>query len=140
MPKVPPSLFGILFEEYDDDIMEVIRLQILEKSKYSLLPELFDIFGKESFLKFLDIFAGHTFQVMDRKSLLRVIEDASIYTAMRRNPHAATVNYLAKRFECTNTSILHRFKKCKKVVEEQGMSMVTRPDDIVRAGEEVRDL
>ena len=120
------SPFSIIGEDFNEDTMEAIRLLLLEKSRYTLLPELYEVFGKDHFLKFLDVFAGSEFQVPDRDTLMRVIENASAYVSMRRNSHAATVDYLAKRYNVSTTTIWNRYRRTEKIVAEMGMGEITK--------------
>jgi len=49
-----------------------------------LLPELYDIFGKEKLLQFLDIFAGTTVKVPTKRVLEDAIRDTYIYLGMEK--------------------------------------------------------
>lgn len=43
--------------------LDIIKLVLLHEGRYTYLSEIFDVFGSDNFLKFLDIYSGVTFDV-----------------------------------------------------------------------------
>ena len=85
---------------YVDDgrAVDVLLLVLMRDSSETLMPELFEIFGKDALVKFLDIFGGRTIQVPDRAYLVRAARDVDIYLEWRKDGKAG-VDRAARRHD-----------------------------------------
>lgn len=81
-------------------------LQTLDR--FGVLPELFEVFGREKLIQFLDIFAGQSFKVPDHDTLSQRIRDVLIWIGMEENQNKA--NDLAVEYSLTERRVreIHR--------------------------------
>lgn len=77
------SQFAI-FDNSATKHIDALQVALVRASRDSILPELYEIFGKESLLKFLDIFAGTTVKVPTKKVLENSIRDTFIYLSLEK--------------------------------------------------------
>jgi hypothetical protein len=64
------------------DILKVVLLECCDKSH---IPELYEIFGRENFLKFIDIFAGSTIKCPSREVLDKAVRDVTVYLLISKS-------------------------------------------------------
>lgn len=110
--------FGI-FDRGSLKHIDALQVALLRAGKDTLLPEIYDIFGKEKLLKFLDIFAGTTVQVPTKKVLEDAIRDTYIYLGIenakaKRKEKADVVRDLAKRYDIDNRDVHIIYEDMKK--------------------------
>lgn len=71
-------------------MLDALEIVLLYRFSETLLPEIFDVIGKEKFIEFLSVFSGMTVKVPDLEELKKAIRDTSIFlevskgTDMRR--------------------------------------------------------
>lgn len=113
-----------------EEVVPLLRAAVLYTSKYELLPEILDIFGDSTFLKFLDIFAGRVIRVPTRKEVADVIRDVGIWMALS-NPdplmrEAKEAEYVGQ-FGFTRT----RLRKIHEAMDDvmNGMGIELRQKD-----------
>jgi len=90
--------------------IDALQVALLRAGKDTLLPEIYDIFGREKLLKFLDIFAGTTVVVPTKKVLEDSIRDTYIYLGMekakaQRKVMTDVVRDLAIRYDIDNRKV-----------------------------------
>ncbi len=100
----------------DEKRVNALRIILLYRSEGTLIPELFEIFGREKLFKFLDIFAGTTIKVPDKGLLKRIIRDTAIYLALVNNYTDLQVDYLARRYDISQTEVVNIFKELHSVI------------------------
>ena len=71
-----------IFDRDVDELVEVFIPLVLGWAGKTLIPELYEVFGAERLMRFLDLFAGTRFEVPSREVLLRALRDAEIYRAL----------------------------------------------------------
>ena len=59
--------------------IDALQVALLRISHTSVLPELYEVFGTETLLEFLDIFGGVTVEVPSREILENAIRDTFIF-------------------------------------------------------------
>ena len=64
---------------------DVLELVIIYEGGKTLLPELYNVFGKELFIKFLDIFSGCEFKVPTLLEFERWVRDVDVYLNLLRS-------------------------------------------------------
>jgi len=100
----------------DEKRINALRMILLYRSEGTLIPELFDVFGRDLLFKFLDIFAGTTVKVPDKDTLRRIIRDTAIYLSLLDNYTDLQVDYLARRYDISQTEIVNIFEELHTVV------------------------
>lgn len=109
---------------------EVFFVLLLTSGKYSFLPELYEIFGKDSTIKFLELFAGMTVEVPSVKRLSSLARDTKVYTRVKNaNPsHRATViKSLAREFSTDEKRIRLIYDRTRTFLEGSlGFKLVKR--------------
>ena len=98
--------------------IDALQVSLLRAGKNTLLPELYDIFGKEHLLKFLDIFAGTTVQVPSKKVLENAIRDTYIYLTLttglsKGKKKSDIVKELMERYDIPKKDVFTIFKDMK---------------------------
>lgn len=91
-------------------------LVLLNTDSYSLLPELYDVFGEENLMKFLDIFAGNTIKVPSKKKFASAIQKIDIYNRLE-NKNKPTIISLAQEYEVSEEYIRLSHLEIKQLVE-----------------------
>lgn len=108
-----------IFDPVSGQALDLIKVALLEFGLESHLPELYDIFGEDDLLKFLDIFGGCTIKVPSRYEVRDVIRDVRIYLELSRIPRSAegrqrVVNDLCTRYDLTGRSIYTIFGRMER--------------------------
>lgn len=75
-----------IFDKTTRKFVNVLQLALLESTGDTHLPEIFEIFGCDAFLKFMDIFAGTTIEVPSLKVIQDSVRNVSIYMVLRKTP------------------------------------------------------
>lgn len=73
----------------DAEGRDLLKLVLLQADELSMLPELFDIFGSNTLLRFLDVFGGMTLRVPTRSDIERAIRDVTLFLGVSRAPDRA---------------------------------------------------
>lgn len=89
---------------------------------YTFLPELYDIFGREATIKFLDVFAGTRIKVPKLEKLEALARDTAIYVRIenvsnRQKP--AVVKSLAEEYELNEDRIRSIYASTKVKIEQE---------------------
>jgi hypothetical protein len=85
------------------------------------LPELFEVFGKENLLQFLDIFAGTTIKVPPQEALEHCMRDVVIYLRLHTIPPShrpKIVRAIAKKYQTTSGDVRSTFVRIEKAFKE----------------------
>jgi hypothetical protein len=73
-----------ILKPMDRKQLDTLFIALLHYSQHNILPELYEIFGEESLLKFLDLFSGMTIKVPSHDQLSLIIRDVNIYIRLSR--------------------------------------------------------
>jgi hypothetical protein len=131
LPERASRDFGI-FDNKVVDHIDALQIALLRAGSTSLLPELYEIFGTENLLKFLDVFAGTTIVVPSAMVLEDSIRDTFIYLIVdnaQKNPKIdveATVKDLADRYRIGIEKVRAVYADMKQFVPTKGRSNVHR--------------
>src|SRR5262245_28828688 len=92
-----------LFDQDVDELVEIFIPIVLAWTRKTLIPELYEVFGAECLMRFLDVFAGTRFEVPSREVIMRALRDAEIYHGLvtRRESPAG----LARRFDIEERAV-----------------------------------
>ncbi len=118
--SVRNSVYNIL-DSLKGRQIEVFYVLLVSSGKYTFLPELYDIFGKEATIKFLQIFAGCTFKVPSVKKLRLLARDTTIYVRLERAnkaQHELIVKNLADDYNLGEDRVRVIYAKMKVHLEE----------------------
>jgi hypothetical protein len=83
----------------DGDVGELVEVFIpvlLARTRRTVIPELYEVFGPEQLMRFLDLFAGTRVEVPSRDVILQALRDADIYA--RLAAHKDTFRGLATKY------------------------------------------
>jgi hypothetical protein len=93
---------------------EIFTQILLYRCRDTLLPELIEVFGRDRLPKFLDIFAGTTFQVPSREIITHAARDADIYECLSRGmPHSV----MQDKHGVSRDTVDSAFRRVKKIIE-----------------------
>jgi len=108
-----------IFDPVSGQTLDLIKVALLEFGLESHLPELYDIFGEEALLKFLDIFGACTIRVPSRHEVGDVIRNVRIYVEMSRIPSSTegrkrVVKDLSTRYDLSAQRVYMIFDAMEK--------------------------
>ena len=92
--------------------IHILQVVLSSMDEESLLPELYDIFGREALLKFLDIFGGTTVKVPKRNVVKAAVERVKVWVALENK--LATITQLADEMGKTEAHIRRLYSQAKK--------------------------
>lgn len=64
--------------------VDLLYLTLVHSARFTCLPEIYECFGREATIRFLDIFGGMTVQVPSHEALAKSIRDVEIYLAYKK--------------------------------------------------------
>jgi hypothetical protein len=85
-----------LFDKDASGLIDVFIPVMVAWTRKSLIPELYEVFGPEQLMRFLELFAGARVEVPSRDLILAALRDADIYVT--RTAHKDTVRSLAMKY------------------------------------------
>src|SRR5262249_40962840 len=85
-----------LFDKDVSSLIDVFVPVMLAWTRKTLISELYEVFGTEHLMRFLDLFADTRFEVPSRDLILAALRDADIY--VRLAGHKDTVHGLATKY------------------------------------------
>lgn len=108
---------------------DLLYLALVFSEEYSLLPELYEIFGQETLVKFLDLFSGAQITVPPRRVFEHAVRDVNIYVRMTdsrsKKRQDNTAARLADEYEISEATIRRIFsamvEKCEGLYELRGL-------------------
>lgn len=107
------SLLGIsIYDGVSQRFLDFMLVVLMEAAGDTHIPNLYEIFGKESFLKFMDVFAGTTLRVPSTKAVEDAMRDVGIYLGLREvalGSRAGAVKNLARRYSMTVGAVRKNF-------------------------------
>jgi hypothetical protein len=119
--------------DVDAKTIELLRVVLIRCDKYSFLPELYDVFGGEATIKFLQIFAGCSFTVPKQDVIKQALQDVEIYRSVSRLPTKDTIEFLSQEYELPRKLILAAYKNVCHALDQE-------PEEIVNyAAEEDKE-
>lgn len=108
-----------IFDPVSGQSLDLIKVALLEFGIESHLPELFDIFGEDALLKFLDIFGGCTITIPSRHEVRDVIRDVRVYLELSRIPRTTEgrqniVGELCTRYDISARTLYNIFERMER--------------------------
>jgi hypothetical protein len=99
----------------------IVSIMLLRSGKYSFLPELLDVVGREQMLSLLQMFAGLQIQFPSTSELERYAKEVSIFFRVHRAKPAqrsAIVKDLADVYLVDEDTVNAIYQKIRKLVEQ----------------------
>ncbi len=93
----------------------------MSSGKYTFLPEIYDIFGREGTIKFLELFAGCTVAVPPIETLQKLARNASVYIRLESSPpaqRAAIIRTIAEEYDLVEDRVRRVYEETKSLFED----------------------
>ena len=117
-----------LFDKDVSSLIDVFIPVMLAWTRKTLISELYEVFGTEQLMLFLDLFADTRFEVPSRDLILTALRDADIYA--RLAAHKDTVRGLATKYGVEEHRVADAYARVAALVEAtkgNGNGRVSRP-------------
>jgi Mor family transcriptional regulator len=101
----------------DDDVGELVEVFIpvmLAWTRKTLIPELYEVFGPEQLMRFLDLFAGTRFEVPSRDVILQALRDADVYVRLAAGRD--TVRDLATKYGVAEHQVADAYARVAAII------------------------
>jgi hypothetical protein len=118
-----------LFDKDASGLIDVFIPVMVAWTRKSLIPELYEVFGPEQLMRFLDLFAGARVEVPSRDLILAALRDADIYVT--RAAHKDTVRGLATKYGVAEHQVADA---CARVATIVGVTKGTGNGGVSRPG------
>lgn len=92
--------------------VHILQVVLSSMDEENLLPELYEIFGREALLKFLDIFGGVTIRVPKRDIVRSAVEKVKVWIVLENK--LATVAQLSEEMGKSEAHIRRLYSMAKK--------------------------
>ena len=109
-------------------LIDVFMPVMVAWTRKTLIPELYEVFGNQHLMLFLDLFAGTRFDVPSRDLILTALRDADIY--VRLAAHKDTVRGLATKYGVEEHRVADAYARVAalvRVTKGDGHGRVSRP-------------
>ena len=110
--------------------VEAFYALLLSTGNYTFLPELYDVFGRETTIKFLEVFAGCRLSVPRVEQLEKLARDVAIYIRIDKassDQQPIIIHTLAEEYELDETRVRAIYAKTKVKLEvELGLQIMPR--------------
>lgn len=73
-----------LFDVNSNRHVDALYAMLVATDRTQFFPEMYEIFGREAVIKFLDIFAGQTIRIPSRELVERYVRDVSLWAEVQR--------------------------------------------------------
>jgi hypothetical protein len=100
--------------------IDALYVVLMHTGRYNLLPELYEVFGKEALLEFLDIFEGTTIKVPSADEFTLAVRDVDIWVRMKKakqDQRQAVVESLASEYNVDQNYIEMCYHKVQGLME-----------------------
>jgi len=110
---------------YDRKIFkDLLLFALITGNKYSIIPELYTIFGKDNFLKFVDLFGGATIEVPSHEDLLRTVRNVQMFLDVRNQKNGKpSASEIASKYGVTKVTVLRAYHSMVQKLDEEGLYM-----------------
>lgn len=93
-------------------LIDPLQVALLVDTRFSVLPELYEVFGPSALLEFLDIFGGATIKIPTREELEVYLRDVIIYANYNEKRRS-----LCTRYNLTDSELLTIYNRMKTLLE-----------------------
>ena len=112
----------LILDPYVGEHVDVLRIVLMCNNEFSYLPEIYDIFGSDKFMKFLDIFSGTKIAVPSFKDLRNAIRNVGIYVRIKNTDDAGVKDIakdLSREYEIDVPSVMTIYRNVADMVEKK---------------------
>lgn len=110
--------------------VDTLYLLLIHNDEYSFLPELYEVFGKEHLIRFLQLFAGSTVKVPSESILTRNVRDVSIYIRLDQcktgESRGLETAELMTELGISDSEIAKIYRNMKSLVNQYNISRVLK--------------
>jgi hypothetical protein len=117
-----------LFDKDVSNLIDVFIPMMVAWTRKTLIPELYEVFGNEHLMLFLDLFAGTRFEVPSRDLILTALRDADIYARLAARKD--TVGSLATKYGLEEHRVADAYARVATIVgvtQNHGTGRVSHP-------------
>lgn len=110
--------------------VDLLYLLLVHSNRFSSLPELYEIFGKEALIKFLDIFEGQRLTVPSAKDLKKAVREVNIYSRLIDKPkgtRAKVMRELASDYTMTVKDVAGVFAQMRELMQSYKIKKILDP-------------
>jgi len=103
--------------------VNILMMMLLVNDEYDVLPELYEIFGEDKLIKFLDVFSGITIKVPDRSRLMECVEMIESYQILYKTTEETeerVTEDLAIKYEVSVEKIGQWYDRVEKIIKKTG--------------------
>ena len=116
--------------------VEVFYVLLVCSGKYSFLPELYDIFGRESTIKFLELFSGCRFYVPKVEKLEKLARKAEVYVRIEQvsaKQKPSVIRSIAEEYDLTEDFVRQIYVDAKVDLEDgYGFKVIKKGQNFVK--------
>lgn len=109
--------------------VDALYVLLVHSGRYELLPELYDVFGREHLIRFLEIFGGTTIKVPSEVELAQAARDVTIYCRLNEAPKEGqeeVVASLAKEYNLDEGVVSQIYSRMVRLMETYDLRKITR--------------
>jgi hypothetical protein len=109
-----------LFDKDASQFIDVFIPVMVAWTRKTLIPELYEVFGKQHLMLFLDLFAGTRVEVPSRDLILTALRDADIYARLAGNKDS--VRGLATKYGVAEHQVADAYARVAALVGATGQA------------------
>src|SRR5215471_19126202 len=103
-----------IFDKDTSRLTDVFIPVMVAWTRKTLIPELYEVFGSEHLMLFLDLFAGTRVEVPSRDLILTALRDADIYATL--TAHKDSIRGLATRYGLAEHQVADAYARVAAIV------------------------
>lgn len=120
----------LYYTEHPEKGIDPIRVMLDLNSKYTLLPDLFEIFGRESFLKFIKVFGGKSIvKIPSYRDLEKSFEAVAIWQALRKSNTPEMVKRLCNRYSMKESEVRAAYQRIEGLLNEEAYKFLADDEE-----------
>lgn len=115
------------FERNSRRSIDALFVLLVHSGRYELLPELYEVFGREKLLQFLEIFGGTTIKVPSEKDLIQAARDVAIYTRLHdaQPGHKDPVDDLCHEYDLCSDEVYTIYREMAQLMDRYDLKKAT---------------
>ncbi len=113
-----------LYDTRAEKYIDALYALLVTTASTEFFPEMYEIFGRNAVVKFLDIFAGQTIRVPSREVVEEHIRDATVWVEVQRGER--TLPQIAESHGIVMKDIDRICEKVQTALRKLGITVVQR--------------
>ncbi len=102
------------------ELVDVFHVVLLDTAAHTVLPEILEVFGVDTAIKFMDLFAGVTLKVPSREILNDSANKAFIFNKLRQDDSPENVRRVAQEYGMTVEAVTSVYKHYSEILRKDG--------------------